>query len=168
MITSEFNDDARKTPLGATGCTQPVCRKLSPGHGLSTTRGTRRIFHPSGSRKKSIDFEKFNVEMKGRVRRDHAPRASGSIPFLGGDFEPTLAADFHSGHAHVPAFDDASLTERERERLATIARAIELRAVVEGPGVMHRDVVAGLALSAGACSKLDDFRFEVGHVGELS
>ena len=30
-----------KTPLGATGCTQPVWRKLPPEHGLSTTRGTR-------------------------------------------------------------------------------------------------------------------------------
>ena len=30
-----------KTPLGATGCTQPVWRKLSPEHGLSTTRGTQ-------------------------------------------------------------------------------------------------------------------------------
>ena len=31
---------AFKTRLGATGCTQPVCRKPRPEHGLGTTRGT--------------------------------------------------------------------------------------------------------------------------------
>ncbi len=44
-----------KTNLGATGCTQPVCRKPRPEHGLNTTRGT--LVGPSNSRIRSTTPE---------------------------------------------------------------------------------------------------------------
>ncbi len=44
-----------ETDLGATGCTQPVCRKPRPEHGLSTARGT--LVGPSDSRIRSTTPE---------------------------------------------------------------------------------------------------------------
>ena len=44
----DFGVVVEKTELGATGCTQPVCRKPCSEHGLSTTHGT--LVGPSDSR----------------------------------------------------------------------------------------------------------------------
>ena len=42
----------------------------------------------------------------------------------------------------IPAFDDLALTELELERLAPVSAAIELLAVLQCAGVVHRDSLA--------------------------
>ena len=64
------------------------------------------------------------------------PGAAGAVAEVGRDDEGALAADFHAGHAFVPAFDHLALAEGERERLVAVARAVELGAVEQPAGVV--------------------------------
>src|SRR5262249_35490301 len=66
------------------------------------------------------------------------------------DDELALAADLHPGDALVPALDDLAGAEVELERLAAVEAAVELLAVLERGGVVHRHAVALLGLGPGA------------------
>ena len=68
-----------------------------------------------------------------------------------------MVADAQERETFVPAFDDAPDAERERDRLAASARAIELHAVGQHPRVVDADLRAGSQLFARAA-----FRDDVG------
>src|SRR5262249_42407631 len=71
--------------------------------------------------------------------------------------EPALAADFHAGHALIPALDDVAEAEAELERLLPLNAVLEHSAVREITRVMDDDDVAFLGFRA-----LADF--QVGHL----
>src|SRR5262249_25447634 len=96
------------------------------------------------------NLQQFDVEDERGVGRDVAAGAAGAVGELRRDDQRARAADFHPGHALVPAGDDAAGAELEVERLAVIARAVELLAVLVGrlrvvqpPGVVHGDLFPG-------------------------
>ena len=73
------------------------------------------------------DAEQLHVEDQRRIRRNDAARATGAIAHRWRDDQPPLPADAHPGDARIPTLDDAPAAQREREGLATVARAIESR-----------------------------------------
>src|SRR5207344_268206 len=84
----------------------------------------------------SVDLQQFDLELQRRVRWDVLAGTVRAIPHGGRDDELPDAADPHALDALIPPIDDFTLAERELERLAVIARAVELEAVQQRPGVM--------------------------------
>src|SRR4029077_18192860 len=102
-------------------------------------------------------FEELDVEQQRRIGRNRAAGAALAVSELGRNDERARAADFHPGHALVPAANDLPAPQLERERLAMVLRAVELLAVfigglrvVQPPGVVHGDLTAALRLRASA------------------
>ena len=75
------------------------------------------------------------------IRRDSAD-AHLAVPKLGRDRELPLATDLHSHHSLIPPWNDATRTDRERNRRAT-HRCVELFAARLHPaGVLDLDDIA--------------------------
>src|SRR5262249_9797297 len=72
---------------------------------------------------------------------------------VGRDQQLPLATGLHAGDALVPTLDDLTLTDLERERLAAVLGAVELRTLLvvlpQPAGVMHHAGLAGLGLLPG-------------------
>src|SRR5690606_29266138 len=102
-------------------------------------------------RRRSV-AEQLDLELQGRVGRDHATGTARAIAQVRRDDQHAGAADLHPGHALVPALDDHAGTEREDEGLVAILRGIELRALlpvlVEPAGVVHGHVATRRRLGA--------------------
>ncbi len=78
------------------------------------------------------------------------------------DRELALAALLHAGDAVVPALDDASLAEVEREGLgAVFLRGVELLTVLERADVVDLHRVAGLRLGALANDEVLDLELRI-------
>src|SRR5690606_25423569 len=117
-----------------------------------------------GSRR--LDAEQLDVEDQGCARRNHAARTPLAVAKLRGNDERALFAHLHARDALLPAGDHPTLTQREREGLAPVARAIELPAlvfrsarVVQPAGVMHDGALA--RLDGGALSGFDFADFQL-------
>src|SRR5262245_58854847 len=93
--------------------------------------------------------------MQLRVRRNVRRRSAGAVAELGRNDELSFAAFFHAGDALIPALNDLASAELELERFPANAR-VELCAVGEFAGVMHRDHIAGLRFRAGTDSNVFD------------
>src|SRR5579885_1722038 len=89
----------------------------------------------------SLHVKQLHLEGQLRVGRDlaHGAVAVGQVRR---DDQLALAANLHAGHALVPALDDLAATEPEREGLAAVEAAVELRTVLQRAGVMDDDLVA--------------------------
>src|SRR4029078_12706788 len=92
----------------------------------------------------------FDVEHERRIGRNHAARAASAIAQVGRDDQRALPANLHARHALVPTLDHAAPTQREVERLAGVAGAVELAPllvrfgrVIKPPGVMDNDNFPG-------------------------
>ena len=72
---------------------------------------------------------KFDLEEQGGIGRDDAACPASAVAKAGRNEKLTLAADLHGGDALVPARDHLAGTDLERERLAVILRAVELRSL---------------------------------------
>ena len=70
--------------------------------------------------------EELDFEVQLGVRRDDPPDAACAVTQARRDDELTLAADFHSFDALVPALYHLASTELEDERLVAISGAIKL------------------------------------------
>src|SRR5438477_12519070 len=101
---------------------------------------------PSTSRliSRGVDCEQLHLEDQRRPRRNHAAGAPVAVAEMRRDDELALAAHAHRADAFVPAFDDASLADREHQRLTAIDRRVELLSALQPSRVVHADVVAGL------------------------
>src|SRR4051812_21497907 len=100
--------------------------------------------------------EQLDVEHERRVRRNGAAGAAGAVAKIGRDDQRALPADFHPRDPHVPPADHLARAELERERLAAVARAVELLPVLVGglrvvqpAGVMDRHFFARRSRGAG-------------------
>src|SRR5207245_2337026 len=100
----------------------------------------RRVASPRPARLDDLDH--LDVEDERGVGGDGRPGPPRAVRLLRGDRQLAPAADLHAGDADVPALDDPPLPERERERLAPVARAVELGAVGQRARVVDRDDVA--------------------------
>src|SRR4029450_10757778 len=89
------------------------------------------------------DAEQLDLEDERGAGRDHPAGPALAVPQVSGDDELALAADLHRRHALVPAADHTAPADGELERLTAIERAVELRPVLEPPGVVHADRIAG-------------------------
>ena len=69
-------------------------------------------------------------------------RAARAVAKRRGDDQRALAADLHRHHALIPALDHLADADRERERLPAVDGAVELLAVRQLAGVVHRDLLA--------------------------
>jgi hypothetical protein len=69
--------------------------------------------------------QQLHVEDERGGRGNHTARTARAVAHARRDDEPPLPADTHPGDALVPSLDDAPATQRKRERLAAVARAIE-------------------------------------------
>src|SRR5206468_10621123 len=72
--------------------------------------------------------------------RDDAAGAAFAVPQVRRNDELPLAADSHRADALVPAADHATAADGEHEGLPAVARAVDLGAVLQPPGVVdaHR------------------------------
>src|SRR4051812_24382819 len=59
-----------------------------------------------------LHAQQFDIEHQRRVRRNGAPGAPRTVTQRGGNDQRSLAANFHGGHAFIPAGDDALLSNR--------------------------------------------------------
>src|SRR5436190_24327755 len=112
---------------------------------------------PSRSRliSRGVDCEQLHLEDQRRARRHHAAGAPVAVAEMRRDDELALAAHAHRADAFVPAFDDASLADREHQGLAAIDRRVELLSALQPSRVVDADVVAGLGSGAGAFDDID-------------
>src|SRR4051812_1280982 len=79
------------------------------------------------------------------VRPDPGAGALRAVGQVRRDDQLAPAADLHALDALVPALDDLTLAERERERLAVVPRGVELLARRPRVAhVLHRRELAGL------------------------
>src|SRR6188768_972760 len=85
-----------------------------------------------------LHSEQLHLEHQGRVRGNDRRITIGAVGQRRRHPELALAADLHAHHALVPTLDHAALADREGERLAAVARAVELVAVGEPARVVHR------------------------------
>src|SRR5687767_11940550 len=74
------------------------------------------------------DVEQLDVEDERRVGRNDATGAAGAVPHAWRNRQRALTADLHPGHALIPAGNDLTATEPERERLVAIAGTVEFAA----------------------------------------
>src|SRR6266699_2545769 len=91
----------------------------------------------------SFHSQQLHIKNQSGVRRDYSASALRSIPEIWRDAQLTLAADFHSGDAFVPAFNNLASAERELERMSRAHGAVELLAVGEPSGVVHFNFLSG-------------------------
>src|SRR4051794_8079913 len=91
-----------------------------------------------------------------------APGAPRTVTQRGGNDQRSLAANFHGGHAFIPAGDDALLSNRKLERLVPVHRAVELLALlavlIQPSRVMHHADLARFRRGAGANRSVDDLQ----------
>ena len=74
----------------------------------------------------------LNLEMKRRVRGNHAASTLTAIAERRRNGEFARAADFHADEAEVPSLDDLPGADREaKRRIAVFRRSVENRAVIE-------------------------------------
>src|SRR5439155_3218348 len=73
---------------------------------------------------------------------DDRRRALVPVPELGRDDQLAAASLLHAHDALVPALDDLTVSEREAEGLVAVAAGIELAALQEPAGVLHRELGA--------------------------
>ena len=116
-----------------------------------------------------LDARQLHVEHERRVAREcpaacRCGRRRGSA----GITSVRFAADLHPADALIPAGDHFALAERELDRLAAIAGAVELTTVVRGfvgmeqpAGVVHRDAPARARLAAGSGGDLRHFEADL-------
>src|SRR5262249_45271196 len=97
-----------------------------------------------------LHLQQFHLAAERRIGRDYFARAAGPIAQIGGDEELALAGLLHAGNAFVPTLDDLSGAKRERERLVAVHAAVELGAVFEPAGIVHRYGVTLLGFLARA------------------
>src|SRR5436305_13276360 len=94
--------------------------------------------HPWPDAKSLLDVEQLDLEREPRVRRDVRAGAARAVAQRRRDDQLALAADLHPHHPLVPPLDDGVAAEDEHERLAALARAVELLAAVgQGADVVH-------------------------------
>src|SRR5438477_98719 len=112
---------------------------------------------PSRSRviSRGVDCEQLHLEDQRRARRDHAAGAPITVAEMRRDDELALSAHAHRADPFVPAFDDASLADREHQRLTAIDRRVELLSALQPSRVVDADVVAGLWPRPGAFDDVD-------------
>src|SRR5689334_13519004 len=94
-------------------------------------------------RQQSVDAEQFHFEHQRRVRRDDAAGAARPVRKRRWDDQLARAADLHSFHTFVPAFDHAPRSERELKRVVAIFARVEFFAVSEPAGVVHSHRLTG-------------------------
>ena len=68
-----------------------------------------------------LDTKQFHVEHKGRTRRNSVARASQTIAQIGRNKESSLTPDLHTLDAQIPTSNDTPITQRETERISSIA-----------------------------------------------
>src|SRR6516165_11454006 len=94
-----------------------------------------------------LNLQQVHVKHQGGVGRDRPAGAARAVAEFRRDDQCPLAADLHAGHPLVPTGNNLVRAKRELERLAAVERAVELRpfgtVVIEPPGVIYRDLVAG-------------------------
>src|SRR5574337_277500 len=113
--------------------------------------GAARDARSLGKRRSgSAHAEQFHLEHQGGVGRDHTARTPGAITQLRRDGELAAATDLHALHPLVPARDDVAHAQGEGKRVAAVLAGIELGAVGQPAGVMHRDLLAGHGFGAAA------------------
>src|SRR5690606_7580033 len=92
--------------------------------------------------------DQFHLEHQGGTRLDPGRRSAIAVGEVCRAYQPGLAAHLHFLPAFRPAPDHA--VERKRGRLATLDRAVELRAVHQCAAVMHRHHVSRPRLRSAA------------------
>jgi hypothetical protein len=95
-----------------------------------------------------LDVHQLGFEQQCRVRGNLRAGAALAVGLVGRDRELALAADFHAGDSIIPTLDNIAGSELERQRLATLTGAVELRAVLQRTGVVDEHRAAGLRLGA--------------------
>ena len=122
-------------------------RSRDPGQVSTRRRDRRADRRPAAPRShgssRLLDVEQLDLEFERGIGRDDAARAARAVAEVRRDHQCAFAADLHAGNAFVPAFDHAAAAERERKRLAPVARAVELGAVEQPAGVVDDDRLAG-------------------------
>jgi len=90
-----------------------------------------------------VDAQEFHFEDQRRIWRNHTAGALLAIAQAGRNRELADAADFHPGHALIPALDNLPGSQLKCERLPVVLRRIKLRPVRQPPRVMDRHTLAG-------------------------
>jgi hypothetical protein len=88
----------------------------------------------------SLHREQLDLEHQGRRGRDDGRPTARPVRLVGADREAAQLADAHPHQALFPALDDPVVAEANRERRATLPRAVERRPVDQGAVVVHRDL----------------------------
>src|SRR5262249_31296579 len=103
----------------------------------------RSLYEPS-----LVDAEQLDVEVELGVGRNDPTRAARAIAERRRDDQASFAPHLHRHHPLVPAGDHLPDADDELERLPAVARAVELLAVRERAGVVHRHPLALLRRGA--------------------
>src|SRR5258708_11794118 len=96
------------------------------------------------------DAQQLDVEGERRIGPDTTRKTLRPIGERRRHDQPALAADTHAAHALVPSFNDAAGAELKAERLAAVARAVELGAVLPPTREMHHRPLSLARLGTGA------------------
>src|SRR5882672_473169 len=129
-VRTDSSSSTTRTILRATSPISPTLARPSLSH-----RSFWRALGPV-HRLLGVDRQKLDLEHERRMGRD-AGATLLSVGQRRGNREPALLSHLHPGDALIPALDDLPGTEREIERLISVARAVELLAVREGTHVVH-------------------------------
>jgi prepilin-type processing-associated H-X9-DG protein len=137
------------------------CRRRHRRAAEHREHGRERIFELAV--RPSPHLQKFDVEHQCCAAGNDATCAARTVTEFGGHHEPAPTTDFHAGDPEVPTADHLTPADFELERLAVLARAVELAAfpfggvrLVQPAGVVHD----GPAAIAG------NGAFADGHVGD--
>ena len=95
-----------------------------------------------------FDLEQLDVEGEGGVGRNDAGVATATVGIVRRANQLGALADAQLGNSLIPATDDLALADGELEWLVAVARRIELGAIVQGAGVVDRDLLAILGIGA--------------------
>src|SRR5215470_15356128 len=85
----------------------------------------------------------LHIKDQRSIRRNCPGKTSFTVGQLWRNAELTLAADFHSLNAFIPALDDLSVAQDELERVASAYRTVELLARRQPPCVFNFHFFAG-------------------------